>query len=108
MTWKKVLTFVPQKDGRPGQEAGITATVTVSPTGRGNFESLSDSITKPSVLVDKKFKVLVVDSLPRYDFKYLQRALLRDRRVEAKFYLTEGTNRRCAPGRRGSPSSPAN
>ena len=41
-------------------------------------------------MVDKKLKVLVVDSLPRYDFKYLQRALLRDRRVEAKFYLTEG------------------
>jgi hypothetical protein len=87
---KEVLTFVPQKADAQVKKQELTATVTVTPTGRASQETLTDSITKPSVVVDKKFKVLVVDSLPRYDFKYLQRALLRDRRVEAKFYLTEG------------------
>jgi hypothetical protein len=87
---KEVLTFVPQKSDAQVKKQELTATVTVTPTGRANQETLSDSLTKPSLVVDKKFKVLVVDSLPRYDFKYLQRALLRDRRVEAKFYLTEG------------------
>src|SRR5690606_27959415 len=51
---------------------------------------LTDEVVKPARVVDRKLKVLVVDSLPRWDFKFLQRALLRDRRVEARFFLTEG------------------
>ena len=37
--------------------------------------TLTDSITKPTQVVTKKLKVLVVDGLPRVDFKFLQRAL---------------------------------
>jgi len=40
--------------------------------------------------VDRKLKLLWVDSKPRRDFEFLQRSLLRDRRIDAKFYLTEG------------------
>ena len=87
---KEVLTFVPQKSDAAVKRQELTATITVTSAGGIQTETLSDSITKPSQVVDKKLKVLVVDSLPRYDFKFLQRALLRDRRVEAKFYLTEG------------------
>jgi len=87
---KEVLTFVPQKSDAAVKKQELTATITVTSTGGILTERLSDTITKPSQVVDKKLKVLVVDSLPRYDFKYLQRALLRDRRVEARFYLTEG------------------
>jgi len=87
---KEVLSFVPQKTDASVKKQELTATVTVTSTAGVNVETLTDSITKPSQVVDKKLKVLVVDSLPRYDFKYLQRALLRDRRVEAQFYLTEG------------------
>ena len=49
-----------------------------------------DTVTKPTQVVTKKLKVLVVDGLPRVDFKFLQRSLLRDRRVDARFFLTEG------------------
>jgi hypothetical protein len=86
---REVLSFVPLKVDVEAKKQELTATVTVTPAG-GAAETLTDSITRPSQVIDKKLKVLVVDSLPRYDFKYLQRALLRDRRVEARFYLTEG------------------
>ena len=87
---KEVLTFVPLKADAAVKKQELTATITVTSTSGVAVEPLTDTMTKPSQVVDKKLKVLVVDSLPRYDFKYLQRALLRDRRVEAKFYLTEG------------------
>jgi uncharacterized membrane protein len=40
-------------------------------------------------VIDGKIKVLLVDSSPRWEFKYLQAMLLRDRRVDLKCYLTE-------------------
>lgn len=84
---RETLTFVPTKDDADAPKQELTATVTVTtPAG----EVLTDALTRGAKVVDKKLKVLVVDSLPRWDFKYLQRGLLRDRRVEAKFFLTEG------------------
>ena len=41
-------------------------------------------------VIDGKIKVLVVEQYPRWEFKYLQAVLLRDRRIEAKFVLVEG------------------
>ena len=87
---EETLTFALQKSDAEVKKQEITTTVTVTSTGQVTNETLTDSITKPTQVIDKKLKVLVVDSLPRYDFKFLQRALLRDRRVEAQFYLTEG------------------
>lgn len=88
---RETLTFVPIKDDTgPRKKQELTTTVTVTSDNGGVVETLTDKITRPSQVVDKKLKVLVIDSLPRFDFQFLQRALLRDRRVEAKFYLTEG------------------
>ena len=52
-------------------------------------------------VVDGKLKVLLVDSAPRWDFKYLQAALLRDRRVLLKCFL-QGAD----PGTSADPASP--
>jgi hypothetical protein len=41
-------------------------------------------------VIDAKIKVLLVDQAPRWEFRYLQAMLLRDRRVELKCYLVEG------------------
>lgn len=41
-------------------------------------------------VIDSKIKVLMVDQTPRWEFKYLQMMLLRDRRVELKCVLVEG------------------
>lgn len=91
---RDVLQFVPQqKDAQPGkQELVASVTVVAGP------ETVTDEITKSVRVVDQKVKVLVIDSTPRWDFKFLQRALLRDRRVVASFYLTEGDPRAMKAG----------
>lgn len=86
---RETLSFTPTKADAAASRQELTVTVTVTSGGGANAEVLTDTLTKPVRVVDKKLKVLVVDSLPRFDFRFLQRALLRDRRVEARFYLTE-------------------
>ena len=41
-------------------------------------------------VIDGRIKVLVVEQYPRWEFKYLQAVLLRDRRIDPKFVLVEG------------------
>src|SRR5436305_1811086 len=41
-------------------------------------------------VIDSKIKVLYIERAPRWEFRYLFAVLLRDRRIEAKFVLTEG------------------
>lgn len=52
-------------------------------------------------VIDSKIKVLLVDQAPRWEFKYLMAQLLRDRRVDAKVVLLEGS-----PGLAQTPESP--
>jgi hypothetical protein len=89
---REVLTFVPTKEDAALKKQDITVIITVKPIGPGGvaLDTLTDTTTKPTQVVTKKLKVLVVDGLPRVDFKFLMRALLRDRRVDARFFLTEG------------------
>ena len=90
---RETLTFVPTKEDAESKRQEVTVEIRVTPTGPGGgvtTETLRDFVTKPTHVVTKKLKVLVVDGLPRVDFKFLQRALLRDRRVDAQFFLTEG------------------
>ena len=91
---KEVLSFVPQqKDAQPGKQE-LTTTARVISSG----ENVEDGLTRSVRIVDRKVKVLVVDSTPRWDFKFLQRALLRDRRVVASFLLTEADPRTLKSG----------
>src|SRR5439155_15696428 len=41
-------------------------------------------------IIDAKIKILLVDQSPRWEFRYLQAMLLRDRRVDLKCFLVEG------------------
>jgi hypothetical protein len=96
---REVLTFVPTKQDAEAKRPELTVTVRVE-TGTGAAaEVLTDETVKNAKVVDRKLKVLVVDSLPRFDFKFLQRALLRDRRVEASFFLTEGDRQTMKSGK---------
>lgn len=89
-TFSHVLKFVPTKQDAESKKQEYSATITVT-TGTGaRADTISHQISRPAQVIDRKLKVLVVDSLPRRDFQFLMRALLRDRLVEAKFYLTEG------------------
>jgi hypothetical protein len=87
---REVLAFIPTKADAESKKQEITVSVTVTTGDRATTETLTDSVTKPTQVVTKKLRVLVVDGTPRVDFKFLQRALLRDRRVEPLFFLTEG------------------
>ncbi|HEX4614003.1 MAG TPA: hypothetical protein VH092_37825, partial [Urbifossiella sp.] len=94
---REVLHFVPTKQDAAAPKQELTVTVRV--VGAAGVEVPPDETTKPVRVVDRKLNVLVVDSLPRFDFKFLQRALLRDRRVEASFYLTDADRTTLKSGR---------
>ncbi len=100
---KEVLSFVPQqRDAQSGKQI-LTTTVRVI----SGLETVTDELVKTVRIVDRKVKVLVVDSIPRWDFKFLQRSLLRDRRVEASFFLTDGDSRAMKSGEPFLPQFPA-
>ena len=91
---REVLSFVPTKEQ---SETGRQELVTTIQVFNG-ADTLTDKLAKSVRVVDQKVKVLVVDSTPRWDFKFLQRSLLRDRRVVASFYLFDGDPRAMKSG----------
>jgi uncharacterized membrane protein len=91
---RELLTFTPQKKDIQFGKIDLTTTVRV----RTAEETFTDDITRGVNIVDRKVKILFVDSNPRWDFKFIQRGLMRDRRVEAKFFLSEGDSRAMRSG----------
>jgi len=85
-----------------GEDEQVVA-LKFTPTTLGEFE-LSAAIearadetvkdnnvrTQRLKVIDARIKVLLVDQSPRWEFRYLQAMLLRDRRVELKCFLVEG------------------
>jgi uncharacterized membrane protein len=91
---REVLSFVPNpKDAQAGKQELSTSVRVMT-----RSETQADELSKSVRVVDRKVKILVVDSIPRWDFKFLQRALLRDRRVDPQFILTEGDRRAMEAG----------
>jgi len=77
------LTFTPKQKG----EHELTASV----------QPFADELVKDNNsrkqrirVIDAKIKVLLVEQAPRWEWRYLQAMLLRDRRVELKCVLLEG------------------
>lgn len=77
------MKFTPTSLG----EFDLTASVDARPD-----ETVKDNNARTQRLkvIDAKIKVLLVDQSPRWEFKYLEMMLLRDRRVELKCFLGEG------------------
>jgi len=77
------LKFTPQSAGDFDLEASIEPRAD---------EAVKDNNSRTQRLrvIDAKIKVLLVDQAPRWEFRYLQAMLLRDRRVELKCFLVEG------------------
>ena len=77
------IRFTPPRVG----EYELTANIESRPD-----ETVKDNNSRTQRLrvIDAKIKVLLVDQSPRWEFKYLQMMLLRDRRVELKCVLAEG------------------
>ena len=76
------LTFTPQKAGEFELSAFIPPR---------NDETVKDNNTASQRLrvIDSKIKVLFVEQEPRWEFRFVQSVLLRDRRVDARFYLVQ-------------------
>ena len=55
-------------------------------------EALAENNTGRAGLrvVDRRLKVLLLDQAPRWEFKYLEAMLLRERRVDLSCFLFEG------------------
>jgi hypothetical protein len=79
---RDVLTFTPPKGKEREEKLDLVASIRLK-----DKDGYADSMTRPVRLLDSKVKVLYVENTPRWEFKFLQPALLRDRRVEAKFIL---------------------
>lgn len=50
----------------------------------------NNSVVQRLKVIDSKIKVLLVEETPRWEFRYLQSVLLRDRRIDLKCWLVEG------------------
>ncbi|HMJ91551.1 MAG TPA: vWA domain-containing protein [Candidatus Acidoferrum sp.] len=76
------LRFTPQNQG----EFELTASIDAR-----DDETVKDNNSRSQQLkiIDAKIKVLLVDQSPRWEFRYLQAMLMRDRRVELKCFLVE-------------------
>jgi hypothetical protein len=88
------LPFTPQQVGEYELRASI-------PPRDDEAARDNNSVSQRLKVIDSKVKVLMVDTAPRWEFRYLQSELLRDRRVELKCWLLEGDP--AIAGAEGSP-----
>ena len=111
---KVVLRLVPLPDGGDGavvaekevqfgDDESALVSVPFTPKAIGNYElrasvepradeaSQDNNAAAQRIrVVDSKVKVLYVETTPRWEYRYLQSTLLRDRRIELKTVLLEG------------------
>ncbi len=86
-----VVTFTP--DIKPGGPTSADVSVSIR---LKDETSAADEIHKHVALSERKVRVLIVDDAPRWEFKFLQPALSRDRRVEATYLVAQGDPRALA------------
>lgn len=78
------LNFVPENAGEFDLQASI------EPRPDETVKDNNVSMAQRLKVIDAKMKVLLVEQSPRWEFRYLQAMLLRDRRVDLKCVLMEG------------------
>jgi len=77
------LIFTPAEAGSAVLEAEI------SPLP-GEAGTVNNRATHKVRIIDEKIKVLYVEGMPRWEYRYLRWVLLRDPRLEVKFLMTQG------------------
>jgi hypothetical protein len=92
---REVLTFIPRRTGAGEERTELS--VAVRYKGHESFTD-DNEMKRPVSVVDRKVKILFVEDSPRWEYKFLQPALLRDRRVEARFLLSGGDRRTLEAG----------
>src|SRR5690606_33534927 len=91
MSREEVLTFTPSKEDARLGETRLRAHLRL----RGS-DAYRDEMERRVRVEDRKVRVLVVENTPRWEFKFLQANLLRDRRVEARVLLLHADERALA------------
>jgi len=94
---------VDTKDVTFGEDGEQSIAMTFLPTEKGEYEleasidPLPDEAIKDNNkasqrvrVIDGKVQVLYIEQKPRWEYRYLQAMLVRDRRLDPKFYLVEG------------------
>ena len=85
---------------QPKTPGKFTVTVEVEKLGGEVFPD-NNSITKNITVLDQKIKVLYAERLPRWEYRYLKNALIRDQTMEAQIFLFSadpGFPQDCTPG----------
>lgn len=82
---RDVVGFVVPKDPEKREEQELSATIKYKVGG----EVFTDSLSRLVRVADAKIRVLYVENLPRWEFKFLQPALSRDRRIEVDYILVQ-------------------
>lgn len=78
------MTFKPKKAG----DEPVELVASIDPRD-DELTKEDNSFSHRVKVVDGKIKVLYVEQAPRWEFRYLQAMLARDRRIDAKFLLLE-------------------
>jgi uncharacterized membrane protein len=100
---RELLTFTPRKD-EIGKEEMQVLTTKVSLKENPSF---SDELQRSIRIIDKKVRVLYVENIARWDFQFIQRGLMRDRRVEPSFLILQGDKETMTSGKPFLPAFPA-
>ena len=93
---QKEITFVGESEQvvamkfTPGRIGEFDLVASIDPRADEVVKD-NNTATRHVRIIDDRIKVLVIDQLPRWEFKYLQAMLLRDRRVDAKLLLLDAS-----------------
>src|SRR5207249_495590 len=81
---RDVLGFDVPKVGEKDETVDLVATLQLK-----GSDLFKDRVTRSVRVVDRKIKVLYIENSPRWEYKFLQPALIRDRRVEPSLILVQ-------------------
>ncbi|MFP6872105.1 MAG: hypothetical protein VCA55_01230 [Verrucomicrobiales bacterium] len=79
------LTFTPDESA-----SGTMKLEVITPIRAGEASDTNNAATHKVRILDEKIKVLYIEGLPRWEFRYLRQVLLRDPRLDVQFYMTQG------------------
>ena len=80
---RDVIGFTVPKDPDKRENQDLVTKITYKV---GN-ETFTDNLTRTLRVADSKIKILYIEHGPRWEFKFLQPALLRDKRIQVEFIL---------------------
>jgi len=85
---------------RPEKSGDYTLSIEIAPRP-GELIQDNNRLTQRLRVIDKKIKVLYVEALPRYEFRFLRWGLIRDKNMEAHTFLLSADPefvQDCSPG----------